>query len=311
MIDLYKKRVCVTGGAGFFGRRIVEELFKGGCKHVFVPRSSFYDLRTEKDIRSMLCYHPSDIIIHAAAQAGGIGLNQNKPAELFYNNAVMGALLMNQAYKWGVEKFIQIGTVCEYPKLTETPFREEDLWKGYPEETNAPYGVAKKSLLVMGQAYRQQYGFNVIHLLPVNLYGPGDNFKIESSHVIPALIRKFVEAKKTDESTVKLWGTGNASREFLYVEDAAKAVVKATQLYDKADPINIGSGKEIKISSLALMIGSMVGYEGEITFDPSKPDGQPRRLLDTRKALEEFGFVATTDLKDGLRKTIDWYTKGG
>ncbi|MDA4129233.1 MAG: GDP-L-fucose synthase [Thaumarchaeota archaeon] len=307
MINLSTARICVTGGNGFFGRHIVDELYSQGCEHVYVPRSQDYDLRTLEGIQRMLGNYDIDIIIHAAAHAGGIGLNLQKPAELFYDNAIMGIQLMHEAYKAGVKKFVQIGTICEYPKYTPIPFLEEYLWAGYPEKTNAPYGIAKKSLLVMGQAYRQQYGFNVIHLLPVNLYGPHDNFDPDYSHVIPALIRKFEEAHRMEDHPVTLWGTGMARREFLYVEDAAEAVVKATELYDGVDPVNIGTGVEVSIHEIALRIAKKIGYRGVIQYDRSMPDGQPRRCLDTQKAYKAFGFRAKTDLKIGLDKTIDWW----
>lgn len=309
MIDLSKKRICVTGGAGFLGQHIVDELWKRDVENIFIPYSCEYDLRTLKDIKTLLNELEPDIIIHAAAQAGGIGLNQEKPAELFYNNAIMGIQLMHEAYKAGVEKFVQIGTVCEYPKFCPTPFKEEDLWNGYPEETNAPYGLAKKMLLVQGQAYRKQYGFNAIHLLPVNLYGPHDNFDPSSSHVIPALIRKFLEAKRNGNEDVTIWGNGKASREFLYVEDAAYAIVNATEMYDSSEPINIGSGEQYHIATLAGIIADELNFKGTILFDSSKPNGQPRRHLDTSRALKEFDFKANTVLWEGLRKTIDWYLK--
>jgi len=248
-----------------------------------------------------------DIVVHAAAHCGGIGLNKAKPGELFYDNMMMGLLLMEEGRKCGVEKFVQIGTVCEYPKFTKVPFEESEIWNGYPEETNAPYGIAKKALLVQGQAYRQQYGFNVIHLLPVNLYGPGDNFNPESSHVIPALIKKIANAKEMNEATVSIWGSGNASREFLYVDDAARAVVKAVELYNEAGPVNIGSGSCVTISELASTIARLIGYEGKFVFDTSMPDGQPRRNLAVNLAKEKFGFEATTGLEIGLDKTIRWW----
>jgi GDP-L-fucose synthase len=308
MIDLSKSRICITGAHGFLGGYIYKELMYKYDIEASAPSSLDYDLRKECGISDMFSDFQPDIIIHCAAHAGGIGLNQQKPAELFYDNAIMGIQLMHEAYKTGVKKYVQIGTICEYPKFTPTPFKEENLWDGYPEETNAPYGIAKKSLLVMGQAYRQQYGFNVIHLLPVNLYGPGDNFKEESSHVIPALIKKIIDAKRTN-GTVEIWGTASATREFLYVEDAAKAIVAATEQYDGADPVNIGSGKEISISELAAWIAEIVDFDGPWGNDSSKPDGQPERRLDTSRAFKKFGFKATTKLKDGLRKTIDWYLK--
>lgn len=306
MIDLSKKRICITGGAGFLGRQIVAKLSQQGAKNVVIPRSVNYDLRTQINVRRLLFHGRPDIIIHAAAHAGGIGLNRERPAELFYDNIMMGVLMMDEARKQNVEKYVQIGTICSYPKYTSVPFKEEDLWLGYPEDTNAPYGIAKKALLVQAQAYRQQYGFNVIYLMPVNMYGPGDNFNPDSSHVIPALIRKFVEAHESKVSSVLLWGTGQASREFLYVEDAAEAVIKATELYDSKEPVNLGFGSEITVHALAQMIADQVGYKGEIVFDPSKPDGQPRRCLNVERA-KQFGFTAKTDLATGLDKTIKWY----
>ena len=305
-MSLFNVRICVTGGAGFLGSNIVRLLRERGAV-VNVPRSHDWDLRDPRAVEEYLWGMRPDIIIHAAAQAGGIGLNQEKPGELFYNNAIMGIQLMEEARKIGVLKFVQLGTICEYPKFTQTPFREETLWDGYPEDTNAPYGIAKKALLVMGQAYRKQYGFNAVHLLPVNLYGPRDNFDPSSSHVIPALIRKFVDARNTDAKEVVLWGDGSASREFLYVEDCAEAVVKATELYDEGEPVNIGTGAEITIRDLSSLIANLVDYSGGIVYDVTKPNGQPRRCLDTSKAKEKFGFEARTKLEVGLTKTILWY----
>jgi GDP-L-fucose synthase len=309
MIDLTSKRVLVTGGAGFFGQHIVSELHQRGCREVSAPTSIEYDLRVKEQIDTVLQKTVPDIIIHCAAHCGGIGLNKERPADLFYDNALMGILLMHAAHKQGVEKFVQLGTVCEYPKFTPVPFNENDLWNGYPEETNAPYGIAKKSLMVMGQAYRDQYKFNVIHLLPVNLYGPHDNFNPSSSHVMPALIRKFYEATINAQSPVSVWGSGNAFREFLYIEDAAKAVVMATEKYDGGAPVNIGTGCTTAISDLVTMIAQKVGYTGEILFDSTMPDGQPERCLNTERALQEFGFTARTTLSEGLDKTIAWYIK--
>jgi GDP-L-fucose synthase len=306
MLNLANKRVVVTGGGGFFGSYIVELLTRKQAKLAFI-RSSNYDLRNPENVRDLYYGLHPDIVIHAAAHCGGIGLNKEKPAELFYDNTMMGLLMMDEARKNGVEKFVQLGTICEYPKFAKVPFKEEQLWDGYPEETNAAYGIAKRALLVQGQAYRQQYGLNVIHLMPVNLYGPRDNFNPDSSHVIPALIRKFVAAKEQGLSEVTIWGTGGASREFLYVEDAAEAVVNATEQYDGADPVNIGSDSEITIADLADLIAGMVGYPGWILFDSTKPDGQPRRRLDVTKAYEQFGFLAKTSLQAGLEKTIAWY----
>jgi len=307
MLDLTKEKIALTGGAGFLGRHILAELDSIGCRDVFVPRSKDYDLRTLRGIRRMLWDANPTVIIHAASLSGGIGMNQTRPAELFYDNIRIGTQILHEAYEAGVEKFVTIGTVCEYPVNTPTPFSEERLWDGYPESTNAPYGIAKKALLVMGQAYRAQYNFNATHLLLVNLFGPFDNFEPSSSHVIPALIRKFVEAKETGADEVTLWGSGMAGREFLYVTDAAEAIVKATQFYDGADPINVGSGEEIHIGALAMTIASMVGYRGTIKFDPSRPDGQPRRCLDVTKAEKLFNFKASTSLEVGLKRTIDWY----
>jgi len=311
MIDLTQKRILITGGAGFLGRNIVRILESRGCdpESLIIPRSHTCDLRDIDDVRGLLSLFIPDIIIHAAAQAGGIGLNQAKPAELFYNNAIMGIQLMHEAYKGGVEKFVQIGTICEYPKFAPVPFHEASLWNGYPEDTNAPYGMAKKSLLVMGQAYRAQYGFNVIHLLPVNLYGPHDNFEEGSSHVIPALIRKFKEAKDKGLDKVVIWGNGEATREFLYVEDCAEAIVRATESYDGAEPVNIGIGSEISIKELSNLIAKKLDFQGKVVYDVSKPNGQPRRCLDTQRAKQEFGFVAHTTLEEGLKKTIEWYLK--
>lgn len=301
------KSVMVTGGAGFLGSHVVAELRRRGATRIFVPRSAEYDLRREADIRRALQRSEPDIVIHLAAVVGGIGANRREPGRFFYDNAIMGIQLMEQARLAGVAKFVSVGTVCAYPKQTPVPFREEDLWNGYPEETNAPYGLAKKMLLVQGQAYRQQYGFNAIYLLPVNLYGPGDSFDPERSHVIPALIRKFLEAKEQGAREVVAWGTGSASREFLYVEDAAEGIALATQRYDGAEPVNLGSGREITIRELAEVIARLIGFSGEIRWDASQPDGQPRRRLDTTKAKELFGFEARTPFEEGLRRTIAWY----
>lgn len=301
--------ILVTGGAGFLGSYVVKGLLKKGVnkKNILIPRLSEYDLRKqevcEKIVRGV------DVVIHLAANVGGIGYNQNFPGSLFYDNLVMGVNLIEEARKVGVKKFVSIGTVCAYPKFTPVPFKEDDLWNGYPEETNAPYGLAKKMLLVQGQSYRQQYGFNAIFLLPVNLYGPGDRIDPRQSHVIPALIRKFVEARIEKLPEVVVWGTGKASREFMYVEDGAEAIVLATEKYDKGDPVNIGSAFEITIKDLANLISKIVGYSGQIVFDSSKPDGQPRRKLDVSRAKKEFGFLSKTSFEEGLKKTVSWYIK--
>ena len=301
------RRVMVTGGAGFVGSSVVKRLGDAGATEVFVPRSQDYDLRTIVDINRALADGRPDLIIHLAAVVGGIGANRENPGRFFYDNAIMGIQLMEQARLAGVSKFVGIGTVCSYPRVTPVPFHEDDLWNGYPEETNAPYGLAKKMLLVQGQAYRAQYGFNAIHLLPVNLYGPGDNFDPASSHVIPALIRKCLEARDRGDSHIDVWGTGAASREFLYVDDAAQAIVLAAERYDDGDPVSLGVGAEITIRDLVELIARLTRYGGELRWDDTKPDGQPRRALDTTRARERFGFAAGTSFEDGLRRTIDWY----
>ncbi|MCD6521621.1 GDP-L-fucose synthase [Candidatus Calescamantes bacterium] len=311
-IDFWKrKRVLITGGAGFLGSHIVDILKTIGCKEIFVPRSKDYDLREQSAVKRMYEDFSPEIVIHLASVVGGIGANQKFPGKFFYDNAIMGIQVIEFARRFGVEKFVCIGTVCSYPKYTPIPFREEDLWNGYPEETNAPYGLAKKMLLVQLQAYRKEYGFKGIYLILTNLYGPRDNFDLETSHVIPALIRKFIEAKEAMEKgnphPVVLWGTGKATREFLYVEDAAEGILIATHKYDGADPVNMGGMGEISIKDLAQMIKEMVRYKGEIIWDTSKPDGQPRRCLDSSKALKLFGWKAATPLEVGLRKTIEWY----
>lgn len=303
------KRVTVTGGAGFLGSSIVEKLQARGASNISVPRKRDYDLTKPEEITRMLDEAKPDLVIHAAALAGGIGVNRAKPAEFFYTNLMMGVPLMHAAWERGVKKFVALGTICSYPKFAPTPFREEDLWDGYPEETNAPYGLAKKMLLVQAQAYRQQYGFNAIFLLPVNLYGPRDNFNPETSHVIPALIRKFIEAEERGDSQVELWGDGSPTREFLYVDDAAEGVVLAAERYDEAEPVNLGSGHEISIKDLAELIGRLAGFKGKFVWDTSKPNGQPRRLLDVSRAEKHFGFKARTNFEQGLRNSIDWYRK--
>jgi GDP-L-fucose synthase len=307
MTDLAQRRIMVTGGAGFLGGAVVRRLETAGATDIFVPRSADYDLRTGDGIARALADGRPDLIIHLAAVVGGIGANRENPGRFFYENAAMGIELMEAARLAGVAKFVQIGTVCSYPKFTPVPFHEDDLWNGYPEETNAPYGLAKKMLLVQGQAYRAQYGFNVIHLIPVNLYGPGDNFNPASSHVIPALIKKCIDAREAGADHIEVWGTGSASREFLYVDDAAEGIVLGAERYDDAEPVNLGVGQEITIRDLIELIVRLTRFGGEIRWDPSKPDGQPRRALDTSRARERFGFVAKTSFEDGLRRTIDWY----
>jgi len=302
------KKILITGGAGFLGSHLVEKLIKErnvDPENLRIPRSRETDLRRWENCVKVV--KDIDIVIHLAAKVGGIGYNQKYPATLFYDNAIMGIQMMEAARQEGVEKFVAIGTICAYPKFTPVPFKEDNLWDGYPEETNAPYGLAKKMLLVQSQAYRQQYGFNSIYLLPVNLYGPRDNFNPESSHVIPALIKKAIDAKESGKDYIEVWGTGKASREFLYVEDAAEGVILAAERYNKSEPVNLGAGFEIKIKDLAELIVELTGFGGEIRWDTTKPDGQPRRCLDTTKAEREFGFRAKTDFRDGLRKTIDWY----
>jgi len=309
MIILKEKKILLTGGAGFLGKAVYNKLIGRGVppKNIKIPRSKETDLRKWENCLSAV--KDVDIVIHLAAKVGGIGYNRQKPAELFYDNAIMGIQLMEAAKREGVEKFTAVGTVCAYPKYTPVPFKEEDLWNGYPEETNAPYGLAKKMLLVQSQAYRQQYGFNSIFLLPVNLYGPEDNFDPQSSHVIPALIKKFADAIEKKEERVVVWGTGSPSREFLYVEDAAEGIILATERYDRSDPVNIGAGFEIKIKDLVDLIADYTGFSGEILWDASKPDGQPRRCLDTSKAEKEFGFKAKMPFREGLKETVEWYRK--
>jgi GDP-L-fucose synthase len=304
---LASQRVTVTGGAGFLGSHVVEELRRAGCAEVFVPRSRDYDLRRADAVARMYAEARPEIVIHLAAVVGGIGANRENPGRFFYDNLTMGVELMEQARQRGVLKFVAVGTVCAYPKFTPVPFKEDDLWGGYPEETNAPYGLAKKMLLVQAQAYREQYGFNAIYLLPVNLYGPRDSFDESKSHVIPALIKKCLDAIATGASRIEVWGTGAASREFLFVEDCARAVVLATEKYDKPEPVNLGAGNEIRIRDLIVMIARLAGFKGEIVWDSSKPDGQPRRCLDVSRAEREFGFRASTQFEVGLRQTIEWY----
>jgi len=309
--DHRRQSVLVTGGTGFLGRHVVARLRHRGWQPVVALGLADYDLRAEDDIRRMYDERQPETVIHLAGVVGGIGANRERPGEFFYDNAIMGIQLIELGRRAGVKKFVCIGTVCAYPKFCTAPFREDDLWNGYPEETNAPYGIAKKALLVQLQAYRQQYGFNGIYLLPVNLYGPGDNFDPASSHVIPALIRRFLEARDRGDGEVVVWGTGNATREFLYVEDAAEGIALATESYNGAEPVNLGSGMEISIRELATMIAGIVGYTGRIAWNTSAPDGQPRRLLDTSRAAEGFGFRAQMPFREGLRRTVEWYLQRG
>lgn len=310
MSDFFKKRkIVVTGGAGFLGRYVTEGLAERGCKHILIPTIEDYNLVKPDDINRMYDDMQPDIVIHLAAVVGGIGANREHPGKFFYENLMMGVQLIEQARLRDIEKFVAIGTICAYPKFTPVPFKEEDLWNGYPEETNAPYGLAKKMLLVQSQAYRAEYGFNSIFLLPVNLYGPGDNFDPASSHVIPALIKKCVDAIEADDDYVTCWGTGKVSREFIYAQDAAKGILLATERYNGPEPVNIGAGFEITIKKLAEKIAALTGFTGEIRWDPSKPDGQPRRCLDTSRAKALFGFQAKTSFDDGLKATIKWYRK--
>jgi GDP-L-fucose synthase len=308
-IDLSEKTILVTGGAGFLGRQVVEQLCIAGAQQekITVPRSRDYDLRSMEACQQVV--QQQNIVIHLAAHVGGIGLNREKPAELFYDNLMMGAQLIHAAYQAGVQKFVCIGTICAYPKFTPVPFKEDDLWNGYPEETNAPYGVAKKALLVQLQAYRQQYGFNGIYLLPVNLYGPEDNFDPRSSHVIPALIRKVHEAQQKGETKISVWGDGSPTREFLYSTDAARGIVMGTQYYNDPEPVNLGTGEEISIRNLIELICDLMKFEGEIVWETDKPNGQPRRCLDIERAEQAFGFTPDVGFKEGLLNTIDWYRK--
>lgn len=301
------RRVCVTGGAGFLGSYLVEALTARGCDHIFVPRIEDYNLVDREDVLRMYRDARPDIVIHLAAVVGGIGANMAQPGTFFYDNAMMGIQLMHEAWRSGVEKFVALGTICAYPKHTPVPFREDMLWEGYPEETNAPYGLAKKMLLVQSMAYRAQYGFNSIFLLPVNLYGPGDNFSPESSHVIPALIRKIDEAQRLGQPGITVWGDGSPTREFLYVRDAAEGILLAAEHYNKPDPVNLGTGREITIRDLVYKIASIMEYKGEIHWDTSKPNGQPRRCLDVTRAMQEFGFQSGMCFDDGLTETIRWY----
>lgn len=302
-----KKRVVITGGSGFLGHYVVEKFKNAGYRNIFVPKKEVYDLLDIRAVRKLFNNTKPDIIVHLAGKVGGIGLNREKPGELFYENLIIGSQLMDEARKNGVEKFVGIGTICSYPKFTPTPFKERDLWNGYPEETNAPYGLAKKMLLIQAQAYRKQYGLNAIFLMPANLYGPGDNFKRDSSHVIPAIISKCCEAIRKNKKEIVIWGTGKATREFIYVEDCAEAILLATKNYNDPEPVNIGSGFEISISRLAGLIAKLVGFNGRIAWDRSKPDGQPLRHLDISLAKKKFGFIAKTDFCAGLKNTIVWY----
>lgn len=306
-MDLRLKKIIVTGGAGFLGRKVVAQLEQGGCRQVFVPRSAEYDLTRESDIRRLLTTYRPDLVIHLAAAVGGIGANRLNPGTFFYKNLLMGAQLIEVCRELNIEKFVQVGTICSYPKYAPVPFKEEDLWNGYPEETNAPYGIAKKALIVQLQAYRQQFGFNGVNVLPVNLYGPDDNFDLFSSHVIPALIRKCLEARERGERLLRVWGTGTPTREFLYVDDAARGICLAAEKLETSDPVNLGSGHEITIGDLVHLIVDRTGFRGEVVFDPNQPDGQPRRRLDVTRARELLGFQAEVSLFEGIDRTIAWY----
>ena len=302
------KKVIVTGGAGFLGQVVVKELKSKGCTRIIVPRSKDFDLRKTSAIRKLYSQVKVDMVIHLAAVVGGIGANMKNPGKFFYDNLMMGVELIEQARQFAIPKFVAIGTICAYPKFTPVPFKEKNLWNGYPEETNAPHGIAKKALSVQSQAYREQYGFNSIFLLPVNLYGPGDNFDLQTSHVIPALIRKCVQAKRRGDKSMTVWGTGKPTREFLYVNDAARGIVMAAEKYNSSEPVNLGAGFEISIKDLVKKIVKMTGFKGQVIWDKTKPDGQPRRCLDTSKAYKEFGFKAKVSFEEGLKKTIRWYT---
>jgi GDP-L-fucose synthase len=304
---LQEKRITLTGGKGFLGGYLIKKLKERGCRQISIADLPDFNLTDINDVRRMYEKTKPEIVIHLAAKVGGIGFNQEKPAELFYDNLIMGTQLLHEGYLHKIEKFVALGTICAYPKFTTVPFKEDDLWMGYPEQTNAPYGIAKKMMLVQSQAYRRQYGFNSIFLLPVNLYGPGDNFNPNSSHVIPALIKKCIDAIDSHANIIEVWGTGQATREFFYVEDAAEAICLATESYNKSEPVNIGAGFEISIKDLTEIIVQLTGFSGKIIWDKSKPDGQPRRMLDTSKALKEFAFQAKMDFVTGLKKTIDWY----
>ena len=301
------KRVCVTGGAGFLGSAIVEKLRQRGCAYVSIPRSREFDLRILEAVQRLYSEARPDMVVHLAATVGGIGANSARPAEFFYDNLMMGAQLMHEAWRGGVKKFVGVGTVCAYPKFTPVPFSEDELWNGYPEETNAPYGLAKKMLLVQSQSYRQQYRFNSVFLLPVNVYGPGDSFDPQRSHVIPALIKKCIDARRSGAAEVTVWGDGSPTREFLYVDDAAEGILMAAEHYDSSEPVNIGSGLEISIRELAETIVRLTGFEGDLVWDLTKPNGQPRRMLDNSRALEQFGFSARTAFEEGLCRTVEWY----
>jgi GDP-L-fucose synthase len=306
-MDLSKNRIVVTGGAGFLGSYVVDKLRERGCTQVSIIRSKEYNLTEQENVKRLYRDFQPEVLIHLAAVVGGIGANKENPGSFFYQNLIMGTLLMEEARLYGLKKFVALGTICAYPKFTPVPFKEDAIWDGYPEETNAPYGLAKKMMLIQSQSYRQQYGFNSIYLLPVNLYGPKDNFDPRSSHVIPALIKKCLDAIHMKENEIVVWGTGRATREFLYVEDCAEGIILATEKYDKSDPVNLGAGFEISIKDLAELIAKISGFTGKIVWDTTKPDGQPRRCLDTTRASKEFGFRARTSFEEGLKKTISWY----